>query len=95
MTICRSVEIDLGTVNTKEEIHERLASALGFPDYYGRNWDAFDECMQDLTTPPSQIRISGVATLETRLPREARLLKQCFQDFGRSERGRGIVIEIP
>ena len=42
MTALRTVEIDLGGASTKEEVHNRIAQALGFPDYYGRNWDAFE-----------------------------------------------------
>lgn len=28
---------------------DALSSALFFPDYFGRNWDAFDECICDLS----------------------------------------------
>ena len=27
--------------------HTELKRAFGFPDYYGANWDAFDECFGD------------------------------------------------
>ncbi len=35
----------------KEEIaiREKIAEELKFPDYYGKNWDAFLDCMSDLS----------------------------------------------
>jgi RNAse (barnase) inhibitor barstar len=41
------LKIDVGSVTTREELHSLIAEAFGFPDYYGRNWDAFDECIRD------------------------------------------------
>ena len=33
---------------TEETAHEALATVLGFPDYYGRNLDAFNDCLGDM-----------------------------------------------
>ena len=33
------------------EFHELVASALAFPDYYGRNLDALWDCLTDLVEP--------------------------------------------
>ncbi|HEX8616174.1 MAG TPA: barstar family protein [Thermoanaerobaculia bacterium] len=33
------------------ELFDALAEALELPDYFGRNWDAFDECLRDLDGP--------------------------------------------
>ena len=33
-----------------EAIHEQLAQALQFPDFYGRNLDALYDCMTELQT---------------------------------------------
>ncbi len=33
---------------TDRQFLDAVADALGFPEYYGHNWDAFDECFRDL-----------------------------------------------
>ncbi len=37
------------TINNKNSFLAACASALHFPDYFGRNWDAFEECLNDLS----------------------------------------------
>lgn len=39
-------EVPMG-IQSKRELLEVLGNGLKFPDYYGVNWDAFDECIQD------------------------------------------------
>lgn len=34
--------------HTKQEFFDEVSAVLRFPDYFGRNWDAFSECMNDL-----------------------------------------------
>jgi len=74
------LKIDLSEVTETQEHHELLADAFAFPDYWGRNWDAFDECVRDVTFP-AQVQIAGLEALRARLPREAELLAQCIYDF--------------
>ncbi|HRF79021.1 MAG TPA: barstar family protein [Flavobacteriales bacterium] len=33
---------------TEQTAHEALAKGLGFPDYYGRNLNAFNDCLGDM-----------------------------------------------
>ena len=74
------IDIDVRSVSSREELHALLAKALGFPDYCGRNWDAFDECIRDCP-PAGAIRVTGLQKLSVTLPREAELLKQCLEAF--------------
>lgn len=45
-------EFEAGDWKTEEQMHSVLKSTLSFPDYYGRNLDALDECLcEDLPVP--------------------------------------------
>lgn len=41
------VDLDGRQMTSRQSAHAELARAFGFPEYYGGNWDAFDECFGD------------------------------------------------
>ncbi|WP_134062242.1 barstar family protein [Pseudomonas sp. JV241A] len=78
MSRLQVVAIDLGTVTSARELHCLLRDALGFPDWYGCNWDAFWDAITGLVQMPRQLKLSGRDTFSRRLPREAELMKKCL-----------------
>jgi hypothetical protein len=46
--------VDLRDVDDKEALLERLARSLGFPDWFGGNWDALEDCLCDLSWRPGE-----------------------------------------
>lgn len=65
------VEIDGKTLVGRERFHDTFAKALGFPDFYGRNMDAWIDCMSSLDDPESRmtsvhVRRGKVLTLKIR-----------------------------
>lgn len=45
-------------VESKTELLALLEEGLGFPDYFGANWDALEECLGDLSwLEPEQVVI--------------------------------------
>ena len=40
--------LDGETILDKDMLHDTLAAALDFPDWYGRNLDALYDCLTDL-----------------------------------------------
>ena len=46
-----SVDIDLRSVNDAESFHATFSDALGFPDFYGNNMNAWKDVMSDLSRP--------------------------------------------
>lgn len=75
------VDVDLAGIATSAKLHSRLASTFGFPDHYGRNWDAFDECIAECGPTSGTLKIRGWDELKIRLPRDAKLLRSCLDDF--------------
>jgi RNAse (barnase) inhibitor barstar len=43
------VPLSFDAVQRKEEFLERMAAALGFPKWFGGNWDALEDCLSDLS----------------------------------------------
>ena len=41
--------IDLSGVAEKGALLERISAALQFPGWFGRNWDALEDCLADLS----------------------------------------------
>jgi hypothetical protein len=39
--------------NDKNDFLDGLSSALAFPDWFGRNWDALEDCLADLSWRPA------------------------------------------
>ena len=56
-----AITIHLDTsLRTRADLFERFARSLEFPSYFGQNWDAFEECLRDLSWLPADRRIRVV-----------------------------------
>jgi RNAse (barnase) inhibitor barstar len=51
-------------INSEEALLDAISIALRFPDYFGRNWNALDECICDL----SWLRPGDVILIHKDLP---------------------------
>ncbi len=45
------VEIDLGAARDAAALHAAFREALGFPEWYGANWDAWIDCVRSMADP--------------------------------------------
>jgi hypothetical protein len=46
--------LDGRKIATKEDFLRETAEVMDFPAYFGKNWDAFDECIRDLSWVSAQ-----------------------------------------
>ena len=45
--------VDIGHVHDKQDFTGLVAKALAFPEWFGGNWDAFEDCLGDLSWHPA------------------------------------------
>jgi RNAse (barnase) inhibitor barstar len=61
------VSISLSDVADKNALLERFGAALAFPDWFGGNWDALEDCLGDLSwraNPAHLLVIEGFEPLQ-------------------------------
>lgn len=81
MTRPQLIEIDLSAVMSSDELHSTLSDALGFPGWYGHNWDAFWDAITGLVQMPHELQFLGWTDLSRRLPEDAKLMQDCLADM--------------
>ena len=59
------VPISLSEARSKEALLERFATALAFPEWFGANWDALEDCLGDLSWRADTGRLLVIEGFET------------------------------
>jgi RNAse (barnase) inhibitor barstar len=73
--------IDVGQVDDERGLHALLKAELGFPAFYGMNWDAFWDAITGLVQIPDHLRFTGCDHLSARVPRGATMLRQALDRY--------------
>ncbi|MFJ7177915.1 barstar family protein [Streptomyces massasporeus] len=79
-TVPDSLVIDLTEVRDAEELQRLLQRELMFPDFYGRNWNAFWDAITGLVDLPHELTFTGWADFSAVLPAQARTLRELLDD---------------
>lgn len=92
----KSIELDLTGCKYLDEIHERIRIAFAFPEWYGKNWDAFwdllwSECDADRVVIRGEGSLPG--ELAPALQKMHEALEDCVQ-FRRENRLKPFSYEI-
>ena len=67
----KSYRLDASSWSTADCFHDEVSRTLEFPAYYGRNLDAFNDCLSDLEVPTAGgvvLVFVGFDKVVTRLP---------------------------
>ena len=74
-------QVDLNSISNKGELLASLAAAMSLPEYFGMNWDALDECLQDLENPPAKGYLLVARNAEGFWRRNPRIAAQLIQSW--------------
>jgi hypothetical protein len=103
------VRLDCNRILDWDSFHSVFAEVFGFPDSYGRNMNAWIDCMSYLDEPDAgmssvsvptggvlRLQLDGVREFTARCPDQyADLIESaCFVNWRRSSEGNGAVLAI-
>ncbi|MEX2140878.1 MAG: barstar family protein [Pirellulales bacterium] len=105
----KNISIDASRISNWDSFHDTFAEALGFPGFYGRNMDAWIDCMTYLDDPDAGMTsvhvvlgdvvalcISAVTDFKKRCPEIYDALIECssFVNYRRIERGDQAILAL-
>ena len=88
----RCVRIDLAGFRGKTELLEAMARALEFPAWFGHNWDALADCLDDLEWLRGKgylLLLENPAGLSAAAPKDFALVLDILADAARKWNQRG------
>jgi len=86
-------QIDAAHWSTEHDLHRDIAAALSFPDYYGHNLDALNDCMRDVVsqdygwapnTTGLALVFTGYDAFAAHCPRAAQVVLDITADHSRT-----------
>lgn len=72
--------LDLTGCKYIEELHQRIMETFHFPDWYGRNWDAFWDLINDLPEEYTNVEIKGLTSLPEDLRSSGKMMIKIMQE---------------
>lgn len=76
------IKLDLTGCKYLGEIHERIREAFNFPEWYGRNWDAFWDSLWSYMEA-NRVEILGESKIPKALMGEIKIMNRLLEDMKR------------
>ena len=78
-----NIVLDFTDCKYPADIHRVLKESFGFPEYYGANWDALWDCLNDLffSSEETLVKICGISILDKELQAYLKPMFELFSDI--------------
>jgi RNAse (barnase) inhibitor barstar len=80
------IKIDLNTVTDKQKLMSVFSKEMKFPEYFGFNWDAFDECLGEFCKENYVVAFYNYSDMKPDMKGELELLGKCIREFNRENK---------
>lgn len=74
------IRLDFTGCKSYWQFHVILKEAFGFPEYYGKNFDALWDCLDGLFREERTVEIYGLHSLPAAFEEDIRILLKVFED---------------
>ena len=78
-----NIVLDFTDCKYPADIHRVLKDSFGFPEYYGVNWDALWDCLNDLffSSEEALVKICGISILDKEMQAYLKPMFELFSDI--------------
>lgn len=92
----KKIKIDINQISNWDSFHDVFAKTFQFPDYYGRNMDAWIDCMDEFAEELTLINLGDCRTLKETNPQIIEAINECsaFVNYRRTESNQNPVLII-
>ena len=84
--------IDLKSIDSIDHLHDTFKERLNFPDFYGKNWDAFWDSITGLVEMPKVLTLNNWSKFEKKFKRDSKILNELINDYNNESSEKQIVI---
>lgn len=77
----RSFHVDASSIATDTQLFGALAHALEFPEYFGHNWNALNDCLSDLAWCPAEGYVLFLGSAEVFWQRSPRVAAELVRSW--------------
>jgi RNAse (barnase) inhibitor barstar len=94
--IMKIIKINTDKISDWDSFHDTFKNDFGFPNYYGRNMDAWIDCMDDFLTEVTVIDFGNCQGLKIKCPEIIESICECsaFINYRRIDLGENPVLII-
>ncbi len=78
-----NMQLDLSKIQTRRQFMDWFRENFNFPDYFGSNWDAVDECLYDFCTADITINILNKDKMSEEIAKQYPIFESVIEDFNK------------